>query len=60
MANSERRNMTAIAIRLEAAVEQLNKAVAPLGTVERIGIICEQIAAIRVIVGELKDGATNG
>ena len=57
MSKAERKYLTA---KLEIVIEQLNKANSPIGGKERVCIICEQIIAIRGIVGDLKGGASNG
>ncbi len=56
MTKTERTRLTA---KLEAVIEQLHKSIAPIGGKERVCIVCEQITALRVIIGDLKGGDYN-
>ncbi len=49
-----------LTVRLEAIIEQLHKAVAPIGAKARDVTIYEQIIALRGIVCDLKGGGSNG
>ena len=60
MTKTERKHYINITARLEAVIEQLNKSISPLGTKDRICIICEQITVLRGILVEMRGDASNG